>query len=88
MAELDRRSGGDGIQAADKIGALLRSRRFWACVAATTVTGALYGLGEIDGAQFTHAVTLIAGVYVGSIALEDGLRGLITIWLQEPEEKE
>lgn len=86
MAELAQQADGDVVQAGDKLKALLRSRRFWACAAATTVTGALYGLGEIDGAQFTNAVTLIAGVYIGSVALEDGLRGLITIWMQEPEE--
>lgn len=72
-------------QAGDKLKALLRSRRFWACVAATAVSGLLYGLGEIDGNQFMDAITLIAAVYVGSIAIEDGLRSLITLWLQEPE---
>jgi hypothetical protein len=71
--------------AGSKLKALLRSRRFWTCVAATAVTGVLYSLGEIVGGQFTNAVTLIAGIYIGSVAIEDGLRNLITVWLQEPE---
>lgn len=73
------------VEAGDKLKALLRSRRFWTCVAATAVTGVLYSMGEIDGGQFTSAVTLIAGIYIGSVAIEDGLRNLITVWLQEPE---
>ena len=75
----------DIAQAGDKLKTLLRSRRFWTCVAATAVTGALYSFGQIDAAQFTDAVTLIAGIYIGSVAIEDGLRNLITVWLQEPE---
>ncbi len=54
-------------------------------MATTAVTGVLYSLGEIGGSQFTNAVTLIAGIYIGSVAIEDGLRNLITVWLQEPE---
>lgn len=77
----------DVAEAGDKVKTLMRSRRFWTCIAATTVTGLLYGFNEIDGQQFTHAVTLIASIYIGSVALEDGLRNLVTLWLQTPGER-
>ncbi len=75
-------------EAGEKLKTLLRSRRFWTCIAATTTTGVLYSLGEIDGGQFTNAMTLIASIYIGSVALEDGLRNLVTLWLRQPVDRQ
>ena len=86
MTQLEQANAFSVAESGDKLKTLMRSRRFWTCVAATTVTGLLYSLSEIDGGQFTNAMTLVAGIYIGSVALEDGLRNLITLWLQAPKD--
>lgn len=63
-----------------KLKRLLRSRKFWTTTSALAITGYLYLSGDLSADSFANATALIAGIYVGSIAIEDGLRGLINIW--------
>jgi len=65
---------------AGKMATLLRSRKFWATVTASAVSAYLYASGELSAESFASATALIAGIYVGSVALEDGLRGLVALW--------
>jgi len=64
----------------NKLGALLHSRKFWTTAAATAVTVYLYATGELSAESFADSAVLIAGIYVGSVALEDGLRNLVNLW--------
>lgn len=64
-----------------KLDALLHSRKFWAATVAALTTVALYVLGEISADQFALSLTWIAGIYIGSVAVEDGLSRIFTIWL-------
>ena len=61
---------------------LLRSRKFWATLAASAVTSYLYAGGELSADSFAASTALIVGIYVGSVALEDGLRGLVALWMR------
>ncbi|KKN37808.1 hypothetical protein LCGC14_0759830 [marine sediment metagenome] len=63
-----------------KLTLLVQSRKFWTAVAAAAVTAFLYYRGELYGAELADAITLIAAIYIGSVALEDGLHNLINIW--------
>jgi len=65
-----------------KLKALLRSRKFWTTATAATITTYLYASGELNAESYANAVALISGIYIGSVAIEDGLRGLINIWME------
>ena len=58
-----------------KISALLLSRKFWALVTAVVLVAQKYSLGEIDAFQALQLLIAAIVVYIGSVAVEDGLRG-------------
>ena len=60
---------------------LIRSRKFWASALSLAVTVALWRMHQIDGAQLANAIGWITGVFVGSVAVEDGLSNLFHIWI-------
>lgn len=64
-----------------KLEALVHSRKFWAATIAAMTSVALYALDELSADQFAVSLTWIAGIYIGSISVEDGLRHIFTIWL-------
>lgn len=63
-----------------KLRTLMRSRKFWTTVIASSITVYLYANGNITAETLADSAALIAGIYVGSVALEDGLSGLANIW--------
>ena len=65
-----------------KIDQLLQSRKFWAGTIAILMTVALYAMGELTADQFAMSLTWVAGIYIGSVAVEDGLSRLFTVWLE------
>ncbi len=56
---------------------VLQSRKVWAGLLALALTLALWLLGELEGAEVVEAVTWVVGIFMGAVALEDGLRGLL-----------
>ena len=63
---------------------VLKSRKAWASLIALGVTLALYQMGEINAAQFASALTTLTGIFVGSVALEDGLSNIMHVWMTDP----
>ena len=68
-----------------KLTRVLQSRKVWASLIALGVTILLWRMGEIDGHQFATAIETITGVFVGAVALEDGLSNVFQIWVHEPD---
>lgn len=56
-----------------KLMQVLQSRKVWASAIALLIAVALYWADQITGAQLTWASAIIAGIFTGSVALEDGL---------------
>ena len=67
-----------------KLALLLQLRKFWSSSIAMMISITLYRMGEISGDQLQTATTIVAGIYTGSTALEDGLRRVLTVWTQQP----
>jgi hypothetical protein len=67
-----------------KLEALLQSRKFWASTVALATAFAMYQLGELSGEQLADIIALSTGIYIGSIALEEGLSKLFGILAQAP----
>ena len=55
---------------------VLGSRKFWATLLATGAVFVLWLVGEVDADLVARLVAILAGVYMGSVALEDGLSRL------------
>lgn len=72
-------------EAGSKLQQLVRSRKAWATAIALGVSIVLWRMGEISGSQLATVTGIAASVYVGSVALEDGLRGMVRIWMQVPD---
>lgn len=71
-----------------KLQQVLASRKVWASVIAALIALSLYITGGIDGDAFIRAITVIAGIFTGSVALEDGLSALISGYAEERGEDE
>jgi hypothetical protein len=56
---------------------VLQSRKVWAGLLALGLTLGLWHLGELEGAEVVEAMTWVVGIFMGAVALEDGLRGLL-----------
>ena len=59
-----------------KLMQVLQSRKVWAGVMGLGSTLGLWWLGEIDGARAVEALTWVLGIFIGSVALEDGMTRL------------
>lgn len=58
----------------NKIFWVLKSRKFWASlIGLVSVLLVAFGLPELPDETLIEAITTIVGIYVGSVALEDGL---------------
>lgn len=60
-----------------KLRQVLQSRKAWAGLLALGVTMGLWFLGELEGSEVVEAMTWVVGIFMGAVALEDGLRGLL-----------
>lgn len=58
---------------APKLLQVVQSRKVWAGVIGLVTTGLLWGLGEIDGTRAVEALSWVLGIFIGSVALEDGM---------------
>jgi hypothetical protein len=56
-----------------KLGALVRSRKFWTLVASLAAASGAYATGEISVWQALVAGITALSVYAGATAVEDGL---------------
>ena len=56
-----------------KMRQVAESRKVWAGGLGLVVTLTLWGLGEIDGTRAVEAMTWVLGVFIGAVALEDGM---------------
>ncbi len=61
----------------DKWRQVVRSRKVWAGLIGLVLTLGLWWLGEIDGHATVEALTWVVGIFIGAVALEDGLAQLI-----------
>jgi hypothetical protein len=71
--EIETGTEGEEIRLHPKLAQVMESRKVWAGVLGLVVTLALWWLGEIDGARAVEALTWVLGIFIGSVALEDGL---------------
>lgn len=67
---------GERMRLPRKVAQVVESRKVWAGVIGVVSTLALWWLGEIDGAQALEAMTWVLGIFMGSVALEDGMAQL------------
>ena len=70
-----------------KVRQVLASRKVWAGVMGLVVTLALWALGEIDGARAVEALTWVLGIFIGAVALEDGMTRLFNTLAGGPEQR-
>jgi hypothetical protein len=61
-----------------KLLGVLTSRKAWAAIIGIGLTLGIDYFQGVDPEWIVGAITLIVGVYTGSVALEDGLTGLAT----------
>ncbi|MCC6455891.1 MAG: hypothetical protein IT328_13145 [Caldilineaceae bacterium] len=67
-----------GIRLHPKLAGVLQSRKVWAGVIGVAATLLLWWLGEIDGARAVEALTWVLGIFIGSVAFEDGMTRLFS----------
>lgn len=70
---------GEGSKVPPKLAQVLGSRKVWAGVIGMAATLTLWWLGEIDGARAVEALTWVLGIFIGSVALEDGMARLFGV---------
>lgn len=70
----------------DKLQRVLGSRKFWATFLGVVLVCILWATAQVDGYQVAEVAALLVAVYTGSVALEDGLRGLLDALLARREE--
>jgi hypothetical protein len=67
-----------GIRLHPKLAGAFQSRKVWAGVIGMATTGLLWWLGEIDGTRAVEALTWVLGIFIGSVAFEDGMTRLFS----------
>jgi hypothetical protein len=67
-----------GMPLPPKVMQIMESRKVWAGVIGMATTLTLWWLGEIDGARAVEAMTWVLGIFIGSVALEDGMTRLFS----------
>lgn len=56
----------------------------WGALLALTTTAALYALDELSPGEVADAMALAVGIYMGAVALEEGLARSLTVWMRGP----
>ena len=64
-----------------KLEQLLQSRKFWTATLILAASLGLWELGEISGEQLAACMVVSGSIYMGSVALEDGLATALKVWL-------
>lgn len=73
-----------------KLAQVTQSRKVWAGALGLLVTGALWWAGEIESTRALEAMTWVVGIFIGSVALEDGMTrmfGSLAQGMREGSEK-
>lgn len=65
---------------------VLQSRKVWAGLLALVISGLLWWQGLIGAEQFSQAVVIVVGIFMGSVALEDGLSAVFLVWAARERE--
>lgn len=79
---------GDGtVTLPSKARQVVASRKVWAGGLGLVVTLTLWGLGEIDGARAVDAMTWVLGVFIGAVALEDGMTRFFGTLIDTPSKR-
>lgn len=75
-----------------KLAQVLQSRKVWASAIALLIAAGLFWTDQITGDQMMWATAIIAGIFTGSVALEDGLSalatGALTLLVEERERRD
>ena len=66
---------------ASKLQELVRSRKFWAATVILAMALGLWQMGEISGQELATVMSIAGGIYIGAVALEDGLRSASAVLL-------
>ena len=66
-----------GWQVEEKWRQVVQSRKVWAGLIGLAATLGLWWLGEIDGRVAVEALTWVVSIFIGAVAVEDGLAQLI-----------
>lgn len=69
----------------EKARRVLGSRKFWATFLGVVLVCVLWATAQVDGYKVVEIAALLVAVYTGSVALEDGLRGLIDTIFRESQ---
>ena len=64
-----------------KLQELVRSRKFWAATVVLGMALGLWQMGEISGEELAQVMAIAGGIYIGAVALEDGLRSASALLL-------
>jgi len=64
---------------------LVRSRKFWAMMLVTLMSLGLYVMDELSAREVADLAGLVVGIYMGSVAVEDGLSQAMRVWLRNQE---
>ena len=67
---------GGGMRLPPKVVQVVESRKVWAGVIGLVTTLTLWWAGEVDGSRAVEAMTWVLGIFIGSVALEDGMTRL------------
>ena len=67
-----------GIRLHPKLAGVFQSRKVWAGMIGVAATLLLWWLGEIDGTRAVEALTWVLGIFIGSVAFEDGMTRLFS----------
>ena len=81
----EQEPGSDAVDS--KWAQVLASRKVWAGALGLVATLGLWWLGEIDGARAVEAMTWVLGIFIGSVALEDGMTRLFGTLMHAPQEE-
>lgn len=65
-----------GMQLPPKVAQVVESRKVWAGAIGVVTTLTLWWVGEVDGTRAVEAMTWVLGIFIGSVALEDGMTRL------------
>ena len=76
MMNEQEQAAGSQVKVPPKIEQVIASRKVWAGAIGLVATVVLWWLGEIDGARAVEAMTWVLGIFIGSVALEDGMTRL------------
>ena len=63
----------------------LRTRRFWGALLVQATTVGLFALEELTPAELAESMGLVVSMYLGSVAVEDGLARAFRLWLRAQE---